>query len=92
MHIRLMQVELYFSEAQSLKQKRTYLRRIESQLRKSENIAISETGHNDKIKSAQLSIITIASAAAAADSVIENVRNFFQSQNYILTGERVEAL
>ncbi len=92
MHIRLMQLELYFPDAQNLKQKRSNLRRIEKQLRKSENVAISETGHNDKIQSAQLSIVTIASASAPADSTIENVRSFFKTNNYVLTAEKVEAL
>jgi uncharacterized protein len=92
MHIRLMQVELYFPDAHSLKQKRSHLRRIESQLRKHENIAFSETAHNDKIQSTQLSLITIASAAAPADQTIENVRRFFDAETYILTAEKVEAL
>ena len=72
MVVGLLTVELYVSEARSLKDKRMVLRRLKDRLKKF-NVAISEVDHQDLWQRAALAVVTVSTDEAHADRELAGV-------------------
>ena len=66
MEVGLLTVELHVYGSQSLKDKRTVLRRVKDRLKKF-NVAVSEVEHQDLWQRAALAVVTVSTAHAHAD-------------------------
>jgi hypothetical protein len=66
-------------DAQSLKQKRTVLRSVKDRLRNQFNISVAEIGSNDKWQIGELGIAAVGNNGRFVNSVMEEVKNFLNS-------------
>ena len=66
----LLELELHFSGARSLKDKRMVLRSIKDRLRKL-NVAFAETAHHDLHQRARLGIVSVATTRDGVDRSLE---------------------
>lgn len=65
----LLEVELHFSGARSLKDKRMVLRSIKDRLRK-QNVALAEIAHHELHRRARLGIVSVATTRDAVDRAL----------------------
>jgi len=65
--------------AQSLKQKRMVLRSVKDRLTNRFNISVAEIGSNDKWQVAELGIAAVGNNGRFVNSVMEEVKNFLNS-------------
>ena len=80
MTIGLLQLELRFTQTNSLKDKRSILRRIKSQVRKSYNVSIAEIDHQDRWGGARIGVTCISSESKIVHQTLRKVENAFASQ------------
>ena len=73
MVIGLLTLDLHFPEARSLKDKRQALRSLLDRLRKRHNVSVAEVEHQDLWQRAGLAVVTVATAADAADRLLASV-------------------
>ncbi len=74
MVVALLEIELYIPEAHSLKEKRMVLRGLRDRL-KTFNVAVAEVEHQDLWQRAGLAVVTVSTAADAADRLLASVAN-----------------
>jgi uncharacterized protein len=67
MIVGLLSVDLYLSDARSLKDKRMVLRAVKDRLRKF-NVAVAEVDYQDLWQRAGLAVVTVSTSRAGADS------------------------
>jgi uncharacterized protein len=67
MIVGLLSVELYLSDARSLKDKRMVLRGVKDRLKKF-NVAVAEVEYQDLWQRAGLAVVTVSTSQARADS------------------------
>ena len=72
MVVALLRIELHISEAQSLKEKRSPLRRIKDRL-KPFNVAVAETEYQDLWQRAGLAVVTVATDDRHAEQILQSV-------------------
>lgn len=65
--------------SQSLKQKRMVLRSVKDRLTNQFNISVAEIGSNDKWQVAELGIAAVGNNGRFVNSVMEEVKNFLDS-------------
>lgn len=87
MHIILLQVDLHFPSAQSLKDKRSILRSITDRLRTTYNISIAEVDHHDKWQLATLAVVTVSNMGRRAEENIRHVLDEIETRfDVVVTG------
>ena len=72
MTVALLSVELYISEARSLKDKRVVLRSLKDRLKKF-NVAVAEIDHQNLWQRAELGIVTVATSTDVAERLLASV-------------------
>ena len=78
MFIGVLNVGLYLSEPQSLKDKRRIIKSLIEKLKNKFNVAVAETGDLDSWNNCSLGIFCISNEAAHADSMLASVLNFIE--------------
>ena len=87
MTIGILQVELQFPDAQSLKDKRQVLMSLKTRLRQTFNVSVAETGQNDLWQSGELSVAVIANERQHANEVLSKAANFIERFDGAIMGE-----
>lgn len=77
------QIELFLSEADSLKGKRFILQSLKKKLRNKFNISIAEIDYHDKWQRSHLGIALISSDRKYIDQVFSKVLNFIDRENRV---------
>jgi uncharacterized protein YlxP (DUF503 family) len=73
MTIGLLRLELRLPTANSLKDKRSVLRRLFAHLRRTYNVGVAELDHHDTWRSAQIGVVTIFNERAPAEQTLSKV-------------------
>jgi uncharacterized protein YlxP (DUF503 family) len=79
MTIAVLRVRFLVHGARSLKHKRSVVRSIKDRLRNEFNVAVAETGDQDRWGSAELGIVTIATDGRYATGALDAVRRFLEA-------------
>ena len=69
--IALLTLEIHLPHAQSLKDKRSVVKRLKDRLRSKFNVAVSETDHQDLWQRATISVATVGSDEAYARQTLQ---------------------
>ena len=72
MIVGLLSIELHLAGAQSLKEKRSVLRRLKDRFAKL-NVGVAEVGHQDLRQRARLGVVTVGSDRNVAERTLERV-------------------
>ena len=75
----VMRIELYLHENRSLKGKRKVVKSIIGKVKHKFNVAIAETGSNDKWQKIELGISSVGNDRRHVDSSLSNVLTFIDS-------------
>ncbi|WP_138414756.1 DUF503 domain-containing protein [Aquibacillus sediminis] len=73
------EVECFIYEAQSLKQKRSVIKRIITRIQNDYNIAISEIAYQDLWQRTQFGLVTISSSKVQSERVIQQALDLMDS-------------
>lgn len=73
------EVECMLYEGQSLKNKRSVLKRITTRISQEFNVAIAELDYQDLWQRTKLGIVTVSNDAVRAERVIQQVLNYIDS-------------
>ncbi|MEO6403191.1 MAG: DUF503 domain-containing protein [Vicinamibacteria bacterium] len=73
MVIGMLEVEVRFSEAQSLKDKRQPLRSILARVRQNHNVSIAEVAHHDQWQRAGLAVVGVNTEKAAMERTLDEI-------------------
>ncbi|MBN1901802.1 DUF503 domain-containing protein [Candidatus Sumerlaeota bacterium] len=93
MIIGLLQVEILIPGSNSLKDKRSVLKRILFHIRKNYNVSVAETGLNDKWRRAELSFIIINSLKDPIERTLRLiVSNLHENPDIEVLFDRIEFL
>lgn len=93
MYIGVLQIELYISEPQSLKDKRRVVKSLIDKIKNKFNIAVAEIGMLDNWNHCQLGAACISNEAGHSDSVLNSVINFIESHGiYEVTDIQTEII
>ena len=85
--------ELSIDDAQSLKDKRHYVKGLKDRLRAKFNVAVAEIGHQDSWQRGVVAAVTVSGDRAFAEKVLQNVEN--EAAHFlggVLVGSTVEWL
>ena len=92
MTVALLSLELYLPLSQSLKDKRTVVRRLKDRLG-AMNVAVAEVAHQDVWQRAGLGIVTVASADKVAEETLNNaLREIERLEPGLVTQSQIEYL
>lgn len=72
-------IRIYIPWVHSLKEKRMIVKSLCAKIRNKFNVSIAETDLQDVHQSLELGIACVSGEAAHADSIIDNVLNFIES-------------
>ncbi len=93
MKIGLLQIKIEIPWALSLKDKRSAVKSIKNRISNRFNVAVSETGDLNYKNSAELSVVTVSSAAVMNDKILASVVNYLETdKNVELVDYRTERL
>ena len=84
-YVGILSIELHFSEAGSLKDKRQHLRSAKAQLQNRFGASVAETDFHDIWQRAQLVIALAAAEAGALQNLMDGAERFLFGQSYELT-------
>jgi hypothetical protein len=87
MPIGLLEVDLQFPAAQSLKDKRHVLLSLKTRLRQTFNISVAEIADNDAWQSGTLGIVTISNDQQHANEVLSKVAAFIERFDGAIMGD-----
>jgi uncharacterized protein YlxP (DUF503 family) len=73
MVIGLLTLELHFPGAQSLKDKRQALRRLEARIKERYNVSVAEVEHQDLWQRARLAVVTVNTDGRHLDATLSGV-------------------
>lgn len=73
------EVECMFYEGNSLKEKRSFMKRITAKLRKDFNVSIAELDYHDLWQRTKLGIVTISNERVFSEQVIQGVLDIIDS-------------
>ncbi len=82
MFIGVATVELYISEAFSLKDKRRVLKSIIAKVKGKFNVSLAEVDFNDNWNKALLGITCVSSDSSHIDSMLNNTVNFIEKEGW----------
>ena len=92
MTIALLSIELHLPVSQSLKDKRTVVRRLKDRLR-AFNVAVAEVAHQDLWQRAGLGVVTVATDDHSAEQTLTSVmREIERLEPGLVTRSEVEYL
>jgi len=92
MTVGLLSVELFLPASQSLKDKRTVLRRLKDRLG-ALNVSVAEVAHQDLWQRAGLGIATVSSSDASAEQTLQSVlREIDRLEPGLMTQHQIEFL
>ena len=66
--------DIHIQNVHSLKEKRFVLRSVKDRIARKFNVAVSETGHQDKWQRCELSVATVAGERRSVERTLEGVR------------------
>ncbi|HPB31055.1 MAG TPA: DUF503 domain-containing protein [Candidatus Sumerlaeota bacterium] len=93
MLIGLLRLDLLLPGCNSLKDKRSVIKRILFYIRKNYNVAAAETGSQDLWRRAELSFVTVSSLRDAAENTLRHVLSEMDSQDDIeVLSDKIEFL
>ena len=72
--------------ATSLKAKRSVIRSLKDRLRRRFNVSVAETGLQDRPDRAEITVATVAGTRALADSLLDRLDAFVESDPRIVVG------
>ena len=72
--------------ATSLKAKRSVVRSLKDRLRGRFNVSVAETGMQDRPDRAVLTVATVAGTRALADSLLDRIDTFVESEPRVVIG------
>ncbi len=87
MTIGLLEVDLQFPAAQSLKDKRQVLMSLKTKLRQTFNISVAEVGDNDAWQSSMLAAVVIANEQQHANEVLSKVAAYIERFDGAVMGD-----
>lgn len=73
------EVECIIYDAQSLKEKRSVLKRIVTRIQNQFNVSVSELDYQDAWQRTKIGVVTIASSKVTADQIIQQILAFIDS-------------
>lgn len=73
-----LEVELFFGECQTLKDKRRVLKSIIQRIKGKFNVSIAEVGGQDTWQRSVLGIVCVSNETAQVQSILSNVTNFLE--------------
>ena len=79
MVIGALHLELILHQCQSLKDKRSALRKIQSRIRNAFEVSVAEVGSQNLWQRAEIGIVTVGSDRAVVNQVMDRVLNFVDS-------------
>ena len=79
MVIGALHLELILHQCQSLKDKRSALRKIQSRIRNAFEVSVAEVGSQDLWQRAEIGIVTVGSDRVVVNQVMDRVLNFVDS-------------
>jgi hypothetical protein len=79
MRIGVLRVHFSILDAHSLKEKRMVIRSLKDRLLNNFNVSVAEVGSNDKWQVGEIGIAAVGNESRFVSSVMENVKNFIQS-------------
>jgi uncharacterized protein YlxP (DUF503 family) len=88
----ILAAELYFPENGSLKGKRMYLRRVRDQLTRRHGASFAEIGHQDLWQRSRVIAAVAASDLQVLEEVLDRVRAYLDSQEWVLTSCTTEVV
>ena len=80
MTVGLLTLELFLSEAHSLKDKRMYLRRAKERVRARHNAAVAEVEFQDTWQRSRLAVVSVGSDRTVVEKTLEAVRRELEDQ------------
>ncbi|MDD3642742.1 MAG: DUF503 domain-containing protein [Candidatus Krumholzibacteria bacterium] len=78
MIVACLRVRLRLPDCHSLKHKRFVLKSLKDRLRSGFNVALCESGYQDKWQMTELSLVTVAGTGRGADATIQSIVNFLE--------------
>jgi len=92
MHMGYARLLLKLINVRSLKEKRSHVKRLISDLRKKFNVSVIESGENDSKAYMEIAFSIVARSKGELDSLIERVENFIEYDcGYMIVDEEREA-
>ncbi|MGN8644955.1 DUF503 domain-containing protein [Gracilibacillus sp. HCP3S3_G5_1] len=73
------EVEIFLYECQSLKDKRSVLKRVKNRLRKELNIAIAELDFQDLWQRSKLGVVTVTQSSEIGEQIIQQALRIIDS-------------
>ena len=93
MVIGLLQVEVHYPGAQSLKEKRFVLQSLLDRVRRKFNVTAAEVEYQNKWQKSVLAVVHVNTSRAGADGVLSAVMNLMESEAEMqVTGVQTEFL
>jgi len=90
-HIAFLQVELFVPQAQSLKDKRHFIKSIKDKTRANFNVSVAELGELDKWQTASLGFVAVGNDNRYIDAMMQNILTLIESYAEIqITDHRIE--
>lgn len=90
-HIGLLTVEVFIPQAQSLKDKRHFIRSMKDKARANFNVSVAELGELDKWQTATLGFVAIGNDNRYVDGILQNILTLMESYPEVeITGKRLE--
>lgn len=83
MFVGVLQITLFISEPQSLKDKRRIIKSLIERLKNKFNMAVAETGQLDSWNYSELGLVCLSNEAGHADSMMASAVNFIESQGTV---------
>ena len=88
MFVAVLQATLSLYASQSLKEKRYVVNSVRDRLRQRFNVALAETGEQDRWGRAELSIVTVAGSRVGCEKTMNAVTNFLDGDGRFELVER----
>jgi uncharacterized protein len=73
--------QLMLPGSRSLKEKRMVIRSLKDRIRRSFNVSVAETGHQDTWGRAEFTVALVASDRGAADSLLDGVDRLMEGES-----------
>jgi uncharacterized protein YlxP (DUF503 family) len=89
MTIGFLQMELMLPNTNSLKDKRSLLKKISSLVRKKYNVAFSELSENDIVGKTHIGVVTLANKSDICHKILSNIEEFISKTFDVLLVKRI---
>ncbi len=89
MTIGLLQMEMLLPNTNSLKDKRSLLKRITNQVRKKYNVSFSELSDQDSFGKAHVGVVTLSNQSSRCHRVLTDTENFICQNFDVLLSNRI---